>query len=446
MDEVEILKSIKNSISSLKAFIEKKLDNKDMFKNNEKYLSKKLSKKHTILIPHISYMHDRLISHAFNCSGYSVKILPRITLDGFAQDSDVKKEGNCFLNSIIVSQILSVLKSKENENGKISVMLTQVEGICERKGFIDYLSKNLKKAGFEGVPIITLDIYNLNRQIGFRLAATQFKRIITAFMYSDLLKMMDLRVRPYIKSNDKDAFMFLLELWIKRCEKSLEKVDFKDYENDVFEMTEDFSAFPIDKNLIKQRLGVVGNSFAVERLTNDDSYNNNLEVVSSNLSDFFFYNDYNKALLNNSKNISKLNRMNLNYISQMLKKFRDEVSHNLERNERFDDIIDVKERVKEVVETFSIDVNNDQAILNLIQVIGLIEQGVEKIVLYRCSDCFKGTLGKKIIKNIKAKYKDVDILQVEYDKSFNLKEEMHMLGSSFIDDAEKSVMQNITSQ
>lgn len=438
--------SIKNSISSLKAFIEKKFDTKDMFKNNEKYLSNKISKKHTILIPHISHMHDRLISYAFNCSGYNVKILPRITLDGFVQDSDVKKEGNCFLNGIIVSQILSVLKSNENENGKISVMLTQVEGICERKGFIDYLAKNLKKAGFEGVPIITLDIYDLNRQIGFRLAATQFKRIITAFMYSDLLKMMDLRVRPYIKSNDKDAFMFLLELWIKRCEKSIERADFKDFENDVFEMTEDFSAFPIDKNLIKQKLGVVGNSFAVESLTNDDSYNNNLEVVSYNLSDFFFYNDYNKSLLNNSKNISKLNRMNLNYISQMLKKFRDEVSHNLERNERFDDIIDVKERVKEVVKTFSIDVNNDQAILNLIQIIGLIEQGVEKIALYRCSDCFKGTLGKKIIKNIKAKYKDVDILQVEYDKSFNLKEEMYMLGSNFIDDAEKSVMQNITSQ
>lgn len=372
--------------------------------------------------------------------GYNVKVLPKASLNGDLNDSHVKKEGACLVNSMIVYQILSLLKSQEYEKDKLSIMLTQFEGVCEERKFIEYLKKNLEKAGFKDIPIITLDIYELNTQIGFRLASIQFKRIITSFMYSDILTMMVFRVKPYVKPNDKEAFMFLLDLWIKRCEKSLEKADFKDFENDVFEMTEDFSAFPIDKNIEKQKLGIVGNSLVIEALTDDVLEGHGLEIVRTNLSDLFFYKNYKKVLDSKVEELTKLRKININYISQMLKRYKDEANQNLERNDRYDEMIDIDKITKEALLLFPIDNNNPKALLNLVQIIGLIEQGVEKIVLYRCSDCFRGTLGKKIINKMKATYENVNIIQVEHEKNFNVEEEIDMLNSAFIDAVKKDVV------
>lgn len=431
------MQKIKRQISVLKTLIGKKLDEKKIFRHRWESFDKKLSKKRTIIMPHISDIHDKLISYAFDCAGYSINILPTVELEKFTQNANIKKQGACFLDNIIAYQILNCLKHLEFEEEKVTIMLTQTEGVCDIMKFKKYLTNTLKDAGYKDVQIVTLDIYNLNKQVGLRLASIQFKRIITALMYSDILTMMSLKVKPYIKSNDKEAFMFLLELWIKRCKESLIKPDIRTFEHDIFEMTEDYNAFPIDKGVMKQTLGVVGDSFVIENLSCDELGYQGVEIARPYISDFLFFDNYKKVLDDSIKDFSKLEKVNFDYISQTLNSYKESINENLERNIRYYKMLDIEYLSKQILTTFPVDSNNIKTLLNLIKILGLIESGVEKIILYRCSDCFTGTLGKKIIKKIKTIYQNVEIIQMEYNKNFITQEEVAMLASVFTDDFKK---------
>ena len=247
--------------------------------------------RHTILAPQMAPIHFELVQAVLHKYGYRV-LIPALP-DKAAIDLGLRYVNNemCYPAIVVAGQMLSALKSGLCDPDNTSIILFQTCGACRATNYISVLRRALKYAGFGQVPVFAC--YGLPDETdAFELNRDCLMDAIKASVYGDLLMNVSNRMRPYeLRRGETDK---LFDECMTLAKADLVDGNYLTFRRNVREIVRRFDAIPIDENLRKPKVGIVGeilvkyhpvaNNF-LERVLADEG----AEVILPDFTDFFLY-------------------------------------------------------------------------------------------------------------------------------------------------------------
>ena len=227
-------------------------------KSGRLLFTKEMKKEYTILMPMMAKIHFTLMKNVFVHYGYKIELLetdgPEIAQVGLKYVHN----DTCYPALLVIGQMIHALQSGKYDVNKTALMITQTGGGCRASNYIHLLRKALVKAGYENVPVISLNMSGLEKNSGFKITLPLLRRIAAAGLYGDLLMSLDNQVKPYeINRGDSAA---LVEEWTKKLTDILtggHGFRRKEMRGLLDEIAKDFSEIPV-KRTPKIKVGVVG--------------------------------------------------------------------------------------------------------------------------------------------------------------------------------------------
>ncbi|MDF2952647.1 MAG: 2-hydroxyglutaryl-CoA dehydratase [Anaerocolumna sp.] len=222
-------------------------------------------------------------------------VLPEI--DQAAVEEGLKYVNNdaCYPAILLIGQIIYALKTGKYDLNNTSVIISQTGGGCRATNYIAFLKLGLKQAGFEQVPIISLNAAGLNEQPGFRISLEFIDKSIMALLYGDLLMRMLYGTRPYEKK--PGAAELLYEKWNLEAKANIRYGNKKIFQSNIRSMIREFDQVDVVETK-KPKVAIVGEILAKYHPVANNGIISALEeggaeVVLPDLLDFFFYSLYN---------------------------------------------------------------------------------------------------------------------------------------------------------
>ncbi|MCM1164455.1 MAG: 2-hydroxyacyl-CoA dehydratase [Lachnospiraceae bacterium] len=379
--------------------------------------TKEMRKNHTILCPQMAPIHFDMLEAAFKHSGYNVVILKDCSKD--VVDTGLKYVNNdaCYPSILIVGQLIHALLSGKYDLENTSVMITQTGGACRATNYVGMLKKALKDAGFEKIPLISLNVVGLEKQSGFKLSAGMAVRAFMGIIYGDVLQRCLYKVRPYEK--EKGSANALYEEWRTFLREDLKKLSLPNFNDNVRRIVKDFSELPV-LDVEKPKIGLVGEILVkFHPVANNDIIglleNEGCEVVVPDLMGFFYY------ICSHGKTKSELL-----YCSR-LKKFAENSAIKafkfMERSYRKavagtkfgcpGDIFEMRESVRPIVSPGNI---AGEGWFLSAEMIELINEGVPNIVCMQPFACLPNHVtGKGVIGELRRRHPESNIVAVDFD-------------------------------
>ncbi|WP_238918974.1 2-hydroxyacyl-CoA dehydratase [Clostridium sp. YIM B02555] len=423
IDEGNNLGAAKIRIRSLKAAMDererknyKPIEEQIVYKNP--VFTPEMRKKHTILCPQMSPIHFDLIETAVREAGYNVEVLP--SMDMKAVDEGLKYVNNdaCYPSIIVIGQMIEALKSGKYDVNNTSVIISQTGGGCRATNYIGFLKMALKHAGFEQVPVISLNAVGLEQQPGFKITLKLIHRAIMALVYGDLFMRVVYRTRPYEKV--KGSADELHRKWNEKAKLNLINGSKREFNRNIKEIINDFDKLPL-LNIKKPRVGVVGEILVKFHPTaNNDIVgileNEGAEAVVPDLLDFFFYSafdaDFKAKYLAGSKLSQKLCNAAISYMET----YRNTMKKCLESSNRFSKPKHIKELAQMASPILSLGNQTGEGWFLTAEMIELIESGASNIACLQPFACLPNHVtGKGMIKVLKERYPESNIVAIDYD-------------------------------
>ncbi|MVX65992.1 2-hydroxyglutaryl-CoA dehydratase [Clostridium chromiireducens] len=423
IDEGNNLGAAKIRIRSLKAAMDererknyKPVEEKIVYKNP--VFTPEMRKKHTILAPQMSPIHFELIETAVRAAGYNIEVLP--SMDMKAVDEGLKYVNNdaCYPSIIVVGQMIEALKSGKYDLNNTSVIITQTGGGCRATNYIGFLKMALKHAGFEQVPIISLNAVGLEQQPGFKITTKLLNKAIMALVYGDLFMRVLYRTRPYEKV--KGSANELHAKWNEKVKVNLINGSKREFNNNIKEIIKDFDTLPL-LNINKPRVGVVGEILVKFHPTaNNDIVgileNEGAEAVVPDLLDFFFYSTFDADFKARYLAGSKITQHLCNLAIMYMESYRNTMKKYLEKSSRFYKPKHIKELADMASPILSLGNQTGEGWFLTAEMIELIESGASNIVCLQPFACLPNHVtGKGMIKALKERYPSSNIVAIDYD-------------------------------
>ncbi|WP_315082162.1 acyl-CoA dehydratase activase-related protein [uncultured Clostridium sp.] len=423
IDEGNNLGAAKIRIRSLKAAIEERsrksyIPLEEKVEYNNPVFTKEMRKSHTILVPQMSPIHFKLIQEAARSSGYNVEVLPSI--DAKAIDEGLKYVNNdaCYPSIIVIGQMINALKSGKYDLNNTSVIISQTGGGCRATNYIGFLKMALKHAGFENIPVISLNAVGLEKQPGFKVNFKFLNKSLMALIYGDLFMRTLYRTRPYEK--EKGSANALYEKFNKKAEENIRTGSKKEFERNIKEIIEAFDKLPL-LDIKKPRVGVVGEILVKFHPT----ANNNIvgileregaEAVVPDLLDFFLYSAYDDVFKHDYLAGSLKNKFISKFAIAYIESFRKSMKKYLDNSSRFTAPKHITELGKLASPIVSLGNQTGEGWFLTAEMIELIESDAENIVCMQPFACLPNHVtGKGMIKALKEKYPKSNIVAIDYD-------------------------------
>lgn len=426
IDEVSNLGAAKIRLRSLKAALDER--DREGYKIGVKYdlpkrvvFTKEMRKKHTILIPQMAPIHFEILQSALSSCGYNMEVLPSVDTNAVNEGLKYVNNDACYPSIIVTGQFIAALKSGKYDLDNVSVIITQTGGVCRASNYVAFMRKAFKDAGFGHVPIIAVSAQGIETNPGFTVTPKFAKRGIMAVLYGDLIMRMLYKVRPYEKI--KGSANILAENWIKRCSEAVKVGNTKEFIQNINSMVKDFDEIEIDENIVKPKVGVVGeilvkyhpeaNNEIVDLLEKEGA-----EAVVTDLTDFLMYSAYNATFKHRYLSKGLIPKLGADMIIKYIEHYRKYLREALKNSKRFDEPLTVEQLAQKAEEITSIGHQYGEGWLLTAEMIELIHRGVENIVCLQPFGCLPNHItGKGVIKAIRDRYPKANIVPIDYDAS-----------------------------
>ncbi len=423
IDEGNNLGAAKIRIRSLKAAMEERERNayhakKEEIANYQLTFTKDMRKTHTILAPQLSPIHMELIQTATRASGYNLEVLPAI--DHAAVEEGLKYVNNdaCYPAIVVVGQLVSALKSGKYDVNNTSVMITQTGGGCRATNYIGFLKLGLKKAGFDNVPIISLNAVGLEKQPGFKISLELIHKCIMAVVYGDLFMRLLNRTRPYEKIPSSTQMLY--EKWNEKAKVNIMKGNKKDFDHNIRGIIRDFDQLEL-LDIKKPKVGIVGEILLKYHPTaNNDIIGviekNGAEAVVPDLIDFLLYCTFNYNFRYQYL-AGKRMQKNLNDIATAyLNHYRKVMKEELEKSSHFPSLIPIEKLAEKASPILSLGNQTGEGWLITAEMIEFIESGTSNIICIQPVACLPNHVtGKGMFKPLKERYPEANIVPIDFD-------------------------------
>ena len=424
IDEINNLGAVRIRIRSLMAAIGER--EKRDFQPEELYsmskrviFTEEMKENHTILSPQMSPIHFQFLQTGFRKAGYNIEILPSV--DKKAIDEGLRYVHNdaCYPSIITVGQIMEALKSGKYDINNTSVIISQTGGGCRATNYIAFIRKALKDAGMEHVPVISFNAIGLEKNPGFKITIPMLNSLMMGLVYGDLLMRVLYKVRPYEKV--KGSADRLYQYWADRCMETLEKGKFKEFKENIYSIVSDFDSLEIHENMIKPKVGVVGEILVKFHPTaNNDIVGileaEGAEAVVPDLIDFFLYNALNSKVrykeLSGSFKSSLLGSLSV----EAIEFYRKDMKKALMNSKRFTPPVSIEELAESAEKHLSLCNQTGEGWFLTAEMVELINSGVPNIVCLQPFACLPNHItGKGMIKELRRAYPQSNIAAIDYD-------------------------------
>ncbi len=252
-----------------------------------------MKKDYTILIPDMTTIHFKFLARIFESYGYNVDIL-------YNQGPAVVDEGlkyvhndTCYPALLCIGQMMDALRSGKYDVHKTALLLTQTGGGCRASNYICLLRKALDKAGYDFVPVLSLNFAGLDDN-AIPLSVPMIVKAMMAVIYGDTLMLLRNQVRPYeVHRGDADA---LTDRWTERLLaglKSTQLLSRKKLRRQLDEIAASFAAVPVERTP-RVRVGIVGEIYVKYAALGNNNlekflYEQGCETMIPGLYDFLMY-------------------------------------------------------------------------------------------------------------------------------------------------------------
>ena len=381
--------------------------------------TEEMKKTHTVLVPNMLPMHFKLISRVLERSGYKMELLetsgPQIAETGLKYVHN----DTCYPAILVIGQFIDALQSGKYDPDKVALILFQTGGGCRASNYIHLLRKALAKAGLGHVPVISLSLAGLEKHPGFRLTVPLMMKMMYGVLYGALLMSLVNQCKPY--ELEKGSAQALADRWTERLAEEMSvRASYRRVRASYRPILDSFAALPMERRE-KVMVGVVGEIF----VKYSPLGNNNLEqflvdegaeVVIPGLLDFCLYCVYNNLLDHKlygmQKNVQFAYRIAYRYL---VNKERDLIaamaSHGV-----FTPPTLFTHTIQLVQGTISMGVKMGEGWLLTAEMLELADKGVSNIVCTQPFGCLPNHIcGKGMMKPIKAKNPDINIVAIDYD-------------------------------
>lgn len=424
IDEINNLGAARIRLRSLIAAIEERVkrnfEPKKLYENPDRILfTEEMKKNHTILVPQMSPIHFQFLKSGFEKAGYNIAILPSV--DKAAIDEGLRYVNNdaCYPSIIVIGQIMEALKSGKYNLNNTSVMISQTGGGCRATNYIAFIRKALKDAGIEHIPVISLNAAGLEKNPGFKITFPMVDNLIMGVIYGDLLMRVLYRVRPYEKISGSANMIY--EEWVDKCMKSLKNGGRREFKENIYKIVKDFDNLEIYEDLVKPKVGVVGeilvkfhptaNNNIVELLEGEGA-----EVVVPDLIDFFSYSAYDNLVKYKELSGSFWSMLSGNISIKVIEYYRKHMKKALEESKRFEAPKSIEEIAHGAKRFLSLGNQTGEGWFLTGEMVELIESGVNNIVCLQPFACLPNHItGKGMIKELRRVYPLSNIAPIDYD-------------------------------
>ena len=178
-------------------------------------------KKYTILIPDMVHIHFRVLENVFKSYGYNVVILDNMGPQVAEEGLKYVHNDTCYPALLVIGQMIDALNSGKYDLNNTALMITQTGGGCRASNYINLLRKALRKAGYENIPVISLNISGLEKDCSFKLTLPLIVKLIASLSYGDLLMLLHNQTEPY--EEEKGASQRLVDKWVEKLSSQLIK-------------------------------------------------------------------------------------------------------------------------------------------------------------------------------------------------------------------------------
>lgn len=424
IDEISNLGAARIRIRSLMAALEER--DRQNFVPRQLYEKKariiftaQMKEQHTILAPQMSPIHFELIEAMARKEGYNLKVLPSV--DKSAIDTGLKYVHNdaCYPAIITIGQIMQALESGEYDLNHTSIMISQTGGGCRATNYIAFLRKTLEEAGMGHIPVISLNTSGLESNPGFKITLSLARKALMAMIMGDALMHMIHRIRPY--EVEKGSTNKLANQWKEKCKKVINQGTFIAYRNAIKNMVHDFETLPIQNEIVKPKVGIVGEILVK---FHPDANNNivdileaeGAEAVMPGLTDFFLYTLYNAKFKYEILGESKRSWVINNMIISIINLYRRPLHLAFTNSQRFHAPKRIDQLADGVKDHLSLGNQTGEGWFLTAEMVDLIKSGVNNIVCLQPFACLPNHItGKGMIKELKRSYPLANIAPIDYD-------------------------------
>ncbi len=385
-----------------------------------------MKKTHKILFPQMAPIHFGMIAAAFRQEGYTVEILeeggPEVAQEGLKYVHN----DTCYPALLVIGQFISALKSGRYDVEHTALLITQTGGGCRASNYIHLLRKALRKAGFGGVPVASLNFSGLEKNSGLKYTLPLIRKAIAAVFYGDELMCLANQLRPYENvpgSTDalvkkwQDALILQFERGKGLSKRALRK----NFEA----ISDDFAALPITP-ATRVKVGIVGEIYVKYSPLGNSRLEAFLagegcEVNMPGLMGFIQYcianGSVNVQLYGGSVLAKKVNEWFLAYTTKREKLMIDAIKRhaNLRAPGLFEHTRDLHKGF------ISLGAKMGEGWLLTCEMIELVESGFANIVCAQPFGCLPNhVVGKGMIAKIRSVYPEANITPIDYDPSATL--------------------------
>ncbi len=215
------------------------------------------NEKYILLIPAMLDAHFPLIKYAFYSKDYHPVILSN---EDHITDVGLKYVNNdmCYPIVLNAGQMIDALQSGKYDINRTRLLMPTAGDACRGANYLHVLKESVRKAGFDRVKILSLNVKGLEKECQMRVQPFMVWRALFGLFYGDILMLLLNQTRP--NEVKKGQSQKVWQKWIDILSR-----DLKDGKNltlgrmkrNFVRIARDFSRIKLhDKR--KQRVGIVG--------------------------------------------------------------------------------------------------------------------------------------------------------------------------------------------
>ena len=384
--------------------------------------TEEMKKDYTILVPPMLPMHFKMIVSVLRTYGYTMELLedtgPHIA------DMGLKYVHNdtCYPAILMIGEFMNAILSGKYDPHKVAIIMFQTGGGCRASNYISLLRKALKKAGYGYVPVISFSLAGIEDHPGFKLTLPKLHGMLYAVVYGDLLLSLSNQCRPY--EINKGQTKALADSWTEKLGRELgsgAKIRYKDIKENYKKIVADFAAIPLEKRRAV-KVGIVGEIFVkYSPLGNnnleDFLVSEGVETVVPGLMDFCLYCVYNNI---NDYRLYRRGSVFYMLLCKLAYKFvcdkKRDVCRIIEEDGNFEPLTDFTHTPSLTKGYIGTGTKMGEGWLLTAEMIELSKMGVKNIVCTQPFGCLPNHIcGKGMMKLVKEKNPDVNIVAIDYD-------------------------------
>ena len=425
IDEVNNLGAVRIRIRSLMAAMKMRKDKRlketrGVAYERTEYTADMQSRGYTILAPQMSPIHFNILEPVFKKYGYNVEVLSNDNRSAIDMGLRFVNNDACYPSILVVGQFMEAVLSGKYDTSRLALLMTQTGGCCRASNYVGFIRRALDKAGLSHIPVISLNANGMEKNGGFKISAGFVWDAVRAIVYGDTLMRCLYKVRPYeIEAGSANA---LHKKWESICIDSLvnKKSKYK-YSKVCRDIVREFDSFPIDEDLKKPRVGIVGeilvkymplaNNRLVDLLEREGA-----EAVVPDLMDFLNYSFYNNKYRREYLGTSRRSVALTVVVLGLIKKIRRPALKALAESKRFDVPMSIDEIAEHTKPVLSIGNQYGEGWFLTGEMIELLKEGTPNVVCIQPFGCLPNhVVGKGVIKKLKELYPEANITAVDYD-------------------------------